>query len=161
MSDETYTLASLVMDRGLPLGNSEDNQGRRAFHTKVLNKPAEPVYVTVVQAPVTTDEIYRFAESLAVPPGVETTILTFVAGADTFVQRVRTSGENVAAYYAKLNGSVIDIQRSSYTQFNCDFNFAILPDDGVRMVTGDTLTVTVLHNRPTSSNHNAMLQGIQ
>jgi len=42
---EDYQNSALIMDRGLPLGNSLDNQGRRALHAKITNNLSEPIYV--------------------------------------------------------------------------------------------------------------------
>lgn len=44
---EIKTLSALVMDRSDPLGNSEDNLGRRALHVKIGNKPGEPIPIYV------------------------------------------------------------------------------------------------------------------
>jgi len=46
MATEDPTNASLLMDRGLPLGNSEDVDLRRALHVKVKNKGTEPIPIT-------------------------------------------------------------------------------------------------------------------
>lgn len=43
---ESFANSSLLMDRGIPLGNSEDTFGRRALHTKVANDVTEPIPVT-------------------------------------------------------------------------------------------------------------------
>lgn len=41
--DETYRISHLQMDRGEPLGNSEDADERRALHTLVRNSPDQPI----------------------------------------------------------------------------------------------------------------------
>ena len=48
--NETPGTNSLIMDRSEPLGNSEDNQLRRALHTKVTNKPSEAIPFTFASA---------------------------------------------------------------------------------------------------------------
>jgi hypothetical protein len=45
MADETRSISPLQVDRGLPLGNSDDAFGRRSVHTKIGNKPTEPIPV--------------------------------------------------------------------------------------------------------------------
>lgn len=45
--NETPTNAALLMDRGIPIGNSSGDDGRRALHTKIKNNPDEPIYVAV------------------------------------------------------------------------------------------------------------------
>lgn len=41
---EDRVQAALIMDRSMPVGNSEDVFARRAIHVKVGNRPDEPVY---------------------------------------------------------------------------------------------------------------------
>jgi len=48
MALETPTNSSLIMDRGIPLGNSEDIDQRRALHVKIKNKNSEPIPVATV-----------------------------------------------------------------------------------------------------------------
>ena len=48
MSIETPTTAAIVMDRGIPLGNSLDSDGRRALHTKVKNLITEPIPIVSI-----------------------------------------------------------------------------------------------------------------
>lgn len=48
--NETPGTNSLIMDRSEPIGNSEDNQLRRALHTKVTNKPSEAIPFTFASA---------------------------------------------------------------------------------------------------------------
>lgn len=48
--NETPGTNALIMDRSEPLGNSEDNQLRRALHTKVTNKPSEAIPFTFASA---------------------------------------------------------------------------------------------------------------
>lgn len=47
MVNESESNASLAMDRGLPLGNSEDIDGRRAIHVKIKNKLTEAITILV------------------------------------------------------------------------------------------------------------------
>lgn len=44
--NETPVLSSLLMDRDTPLGNSEGVDTRRALHTKIKNKPDEPIFTS-------------------------------------------------------------------------------------------------------------------
>jgi hypothetical protein len=73
MSDETPVLASLAMDRGEPLGNSEDNFGRRALHTKIGNSTSEPIPVTNAGIGA---ELFISAETTTTP-GVQQTLITY------------------------------------------------------------------------------------
>lgn len=42
---EEFSVSALTMDRGFPVGNTEDIFGRRAHHVKIGNKLTEPVPV--------------------------------------------------------------------------------------------------------------------
>lgn len=48
MANEDFVSAQLVMDRSMPLGNSEDTFNRRALHTKIGNKTTEAIPVDFV-----------------------------------------------------------------------------------------------------------------
>ena len=54
--------SALLMDRGIPVGNSSDQEGRRALHVrqtagKLVTKPFDYVAASY---PTTTQEIYQF-----------------------------------------------------------------------------------------------------
>jgi hypothetical protein len=109
--------SGLLMDRGLPVGNSEDVFLRRALHVKVGNKPSEAI--PVYQAP---DE-----------PGVETIIfeegLTLVGGG-TFdlinetvpankvwsSKTIQVSCRHDAVFRYKVAGDTVGIQRTGVAQ---------------------------------------------
>jgi len=61
MANETPSIAALQMDRGLPLGNSEGVDGRRALHVvdklKFISKPFDSFSVTY---PDTVTEVWVF-----------------------------------------------------------------------------------------------------
>ena len=56
MSD-TPVLSPLLMDRDIPLGNSEDDIGKRALHVRVSNKNTEPLPITFTSTPTETLQI--------------------------------------------------------------------------------------------------------
>lgn len=87
MSDETPVTAALSMDRGNPLGNSEDVFLRRALHVKVGNKPGEsiPVYEATPGTPF-------FAEAdQVITPGVEQELISCVVPAAISRELMRLS----------------------------------------------------------------------
>lgn len=61
MADETPSISALNMDRGLPLGNSDDGTGRRALHVidrlKFITKPFDGFSVNY---PDTVTEVWTF-----------------------------------------------------------------------------------------------------
>jgi len=90
-----------------------------------------------------------YNEVLAVPSGIETTIITITApSVQRLIQSIDVTGENVALFRVKLNGATIFMKRSWWTEFNQSFEF-----DGLALAVGSTLTVTVFHTRPTVANY--------
>jgi hypothetical protein len=61
MANETPSVSALNMDRGIPLGNSDDGTGRRALHVldrlKFINKPFDSFSVAY---PDTVTEVWTF-----------------------------------------------------------------------------------------------------
>ena len=62
MADETSSLSALIMDRGLPVGNSAGSDGRRALHTRVtagklVTEAFDSVYATY---PDSVTEVYTY-----------------------------------------------------------------------------------------------------
>lgn len=62
MAQENYTNSALLMDRGLPIGNSEDVEGRRALHVKNVNGLLAGLTYDwfTVAYPSSTVEVYTF-----------------------------------------------------------------------------------------------------
>ena len=99
-------------------------------------------------------------DSTALPPGSEITLLTLVAPPNGYkVYKIDVSGENIALYRVKVNGTAISLQRTSYTNYNARFTFEPFTN-GYELLFGQTLTVTVLHNRPYTGNFEAALMGV-
>lgn len=97
--------------------------------------------------------VTRHAEIVAIGSGSETTIITVTASVTpTHVMKVEVSGENVALFRVKVNGTVISDKRTWWGAFNQVFDY---PLSGLVLASGDVLTVTVIHNRPTTANFEA------
>lgn len=161
MANETKTYTALAMDRAEPLGNSEDNASRRALHTKVLNKATEPVPVYTVEPLDNGTEINQFSQILNITSGSPTLIDSFTIPAGKYFQLkwIAVAGTNIAEYTVKKNGSDLD---KAYTYFSGGLNFQFeFPNGGVRFNSGDTLTIYVEHNRPSSGKFNSRIQGIE
>lgn len=74
MTTETPSNSALIMDRGIPLGNSEDLDGRRSLHVKnMLQLVTSPYDSGTVEYPSPTSEIYKFRQG-----GVSGTIVATV-----------------------------------------------------------------------------------
>lgn len=58
---EQAVLSTLLMDRSDPLGNSEDNSGRRSLHVKDMSQLVNVVYdAGTVDYPDNVTEVYKF-----------------------------------------------------------------------------------------------------
>lgn len=110
-----------------------------------------PLSVVVVDTtPVLT---VTHNEVSLIASGVEATLLTMTAiGNPINIKAVNVSGENVALFRVKINGSTMFNKRSWWGAFNQTFEF---PQNGMVLNVGQTLTITALHNRPTLSNFEA------
>jgi hypothetical protein len=87
-------------------------------------------------------------EITSVASGVEATIVTIVAPPLGYrIQKIEVSGDNWAIFRVKINGVTISDKRSWWCDFNQTFNFESFVN-GLLLTSGQTLTVTALHNRP-------------
>jgi len=87
-------------------------------------------------------------EITSVASGVESTIITLVAPPAGYrVEKIDVSGDNYAIFRVKLNGTTIFTKRTWWANFNEAFDFERF-DNGLFMTSGQTLTVTAIHNRP-------------
>lgn len=118
------------------------------------------INVNIVTSSDTPGLNIQYAEVDSVVAGVQTTILTFVASSGGFrVFKVDVSGENVAVYTLVLNSSTIALRRTYWGIFNSTFIFDNLTN-GLVLNSGDTLTVSVIHERPNSADFEATLYGL-
>jgi len=151
--------SALLMDEGLPLGNTEDRFTRRALHVKIGNQDAEavPVYITQGGTP---RNIY--SEALAVPSGSETAVVTYTVpvGKTLHLFRAQFSGENIATYRVKIDGTTVALQRQWWTDgLSGEIRFDA--GRGLPCPAGSVVTVTALHQRPSAANFSARIQGVE
>lgn len=99
MSD-TPVLSPLLMDRDIPLGNSEDDIGKRALHVRVSNKNTEPLPITFTSTPT---------ETLQINGSVDTTPaqVPAVAGNDlvSILVKCKTTQTNTNVLYFSFDGT--------------------------------------------------------
>ena len=87
-------------------------------------------------------------EISSVASGVEATIVTLTGTTlGRRVEKIEVSGDNTAIFRVKINGTTISNKRSWWCDFNQTFNFESFVN-GLLLTSGQTLTVTALHNRP-------------
>jgi hypothetical protein len=106
----------------------------------------------------------KYSEITAIAAGLETTIVSHTAlpGRRTFLQKVITSGDNIAKYRVKINGTTIDLQRTYFgAELNALFEFEGDMNPGLEILSGDQVTVTVFHNRTMVGDFNAKIQYLE
>jgi hypothetical protein len=105
----------------------------------------------------------KYNEVLAVASGVETTIATHTAvgGRRTFLQKAFGSGDNIAKYRVKVNGTTIDMKRTMFDNLNADFFYDGEMNPGLEVTVGDIITITAIHTRPGTSDYNGKIMYIE
>lgn len=110
--------------------------------------PDGSINVNIVQSSNIPGLTILHNEISSVAAGVETTVISLVSAAPNYrINKIETSGDNVAHFRVKINGSTIVNKRSYWTDFNQTFDFEGF-ENGLVLGVGDILTVTVIHNRP-------------
>jgi hypothetical protein len=105
--------------------------------------------------------IYNFNEINSVTSNSLTLLQTYTVpvGKKGYLQRVDFSGENIAKYIIKLNGSTLDIKRTYFgNQLNGEFNFIDSNDLGMNLNAGDVIETYVIHTRPSLISFEARIQ---
>lgn len=159
--DESPSNSALLMDRGKPIGNTEDVFGRRAAHVKIGNLPDEPIPVFVTSSTAASESVVSvYGQSLAVPANTPTTVLSYTvpSGFVAHLERVECSGSNIGTYELIKNGVTLGKRR---TWFNGPMSecFEFLSQaNGLALAAGDVITLTIVHARPYVGDFEARLQ---
>lgn len=130
----------------------QDDDGHR------LNINADGSLPVTISGSANVTEINNFNEVSSVAQSTETTLLTFtaLAGRETYIQKIDVSGENIAEYRIKVQGSVVDKKRTYFgAGLDAKFRYDGQLNNGYRLSPGQTLTVTVIHERPMPGDFNA------
>jgi hypothetical protein len=105
-----------------------------------------------------------YNEVLTVPPGILTTIVSYTVpvGVSRDLERVLFSGENIAKYQVLVNGLPVATNR---TYFGGDLSgtitFGESDSRGLKLNSGDIVTLTVLHNRPNPADFEGTIELLQ
>jgi hypothetical protein len=112
-------------------------------------EPDGSINVNVQDTPAANSGLsHTYVEVLGVAASLETTLVTVLGGlTQKRIQKIEVSGTNVAEFRVKLNGSVVTKKRTWWTRFNETFDFEQF-SNGFKILSVDTLTVTVIHVRP-------------
>ncbi len=125
--------------------------------TAIDNTNPLPV-VTVLGPGMLAKSLYNEVSSVA--SSILTTILTYTVPVATTakINSVDVSGTNIAAYQVEVNSSIIDKKRTYFSgPLNEVFNF----NSSVALVSGDVVTVRVIHIRPNVGDFNARVAVIE
>ena len=101
---------------------------------------------------------YSFNEITSVGTSSLTTVVTYTATANGKLKKVSGSGTNIGTYSVLVNGVLKDKRRSMFgTDLNVDFNF----DQGFPILSGDVVTLKVIHERPYIGDFNGSIQVLE
>lgn len=122
------------------------------------------INVTVVEDPGTylTRNIYN--EITSVASGVETTISTYTVpvGKYSYLTRAEFSGDQVARYRIYIDSVTQASRRTNFgTNLSDDMSFFSGSNDGIYLIAGSVVNLTVLHDRTGSGNFEGRLQLIE
>jgi hypothetical protein len=82
---------------------------------------------------------YTYGESLGLAGGAEATLVSQFFVAQYKLRRVSCTGENIGVYTVYFNGVPVDKKRSTYTNFNCEFDY----ETGITIPANTTVEVKV------------------
>lgn len=120
------------------------------------------INVNVVSTPSNTENIRStFDTAPSVASGSETTIVSYIVpeGIVALLQRVTYSGENVATYNLYVNGVLVERMRTHFGgDLSGEMRFIGGAEEGPKYVTGDEITLKVLHTRPIPADFNGRIQ---
>lgn len=91
-----------------------------------------------------------FGEITGIVSGVTSIIASYTAVANTKLLRIDVGGTNVAAYSIYIDNILIAKKYTYYTTLNESFEFT----NGLPVVTGNIISVEVLHERPHDGDFN-------
>ena len=115
---------------------------------------------TIVEAS-TDQELLNYSEISSVGSGSEVLILAYtVPAAKVFrLHRIEVSGNNLAEFRVRINTAPKAKKLTWWGDFNETFDFIASPGRGLKLVAGDIITTTVLHNSTSLGDFNASIQG--
>lgn len=122
--------------------------------------PDKSINVKIVNQ---SSNLYLYNEITSVPSLLETTILSHtVVSTAKYLQKIFVSGQNIAEYRVKINGTTVDLSRTYFGgSLNSEMIFDGYLNTGRLLSVGDTVVVTVQHERPSSGNFNAKLNLVE
>ena len=115
--------SALIMDLGIPLGNSEDVFLKQALHVKVGNKPSEPIPTYAVDTPGTEEVEFGTANTALGGGSVDLINVTVPVGATWYPGLIQNSCRCDAQFEIRIDGSLIGRVRTGPGCHNAPFSF--------------------------------------
>lgn len=163
--DETQRLrvdaeATIVnADIDVSLDAAEDNVAIADPDGNFLNiNPDGSLNVIVNSAATGRTLSSKYTEVLSIGTGITTLIGTFTATANSYLQKIEFSGENIAEYELVIAGVTQDKKR---TYFSGGLNDSFYFNDGLPLAAGQIIEIYVVHNQPDVGNFNSRIQTLQ
>jgi hypothetical protein len=149
------------VDQGIPntVANSWPVKITDGTDTLAIN-PDGSLNVSISGATSTPGLSITHNEITSVASGVETTVMTVISPLNGMrVSKIEVSGDTVAHFRVKVDGTTIFNKRSWWTSFNQTFDFQDFIN-GLQLGAGQIITVTVLHARPFLGSFEATLMSV-
>jgi hypothetical protein len=118
--------------------------------------------VTTPASNIATKSVFN--EISAVASGSQTQIVFYTVplSKTAVLQRIVVSGENIARFDVYLNAQPFDAQRTYFGgSLNASFDFTTGNSNGIGLASGDTISVKVIHNRPSTASFNGRIQVLE
>jgi hypothetical protein len=106
-----------------------------------------------VDAVITGLNEYEYSEALAVAAGGTATVVSHFFATTYKLRRASCTGENVAVYTVYFDAVAMDKKRSTYTDFNCCFDY----ETGIEVPAGTTVTIEVENASTSAGDFSAQL----
>jgi hypothetical protein len=123
------------------------------------------INVNVVETPVAGNTVKsKYSSAYSVGSAILTTLGTYVVppSRNATLQKISCSGSNYGDYTLRLNGTVMEIQRTWYgASPNIEFNFETGNANGLILQPGDTLLIQVIHRRPYTGDFDVRIQVLE
>lgn len=120
---------------------------------KLEVNPDGSINVNVIQSDQTLKSY--FSEVTNVITGVTTTLATYTALSDVYLQKAEVSGNNIAEFELVIDGDTVDRKR---TYFNGNLENVFNFNNGLNITTGQVIIIYVVHTRPDPGSFSCRLQ---
>lgn len=139
--------------------------GGRNNGPELVVNPDGSINANIVEAETNPAQnvINEYGESGLVAANTETVVVSYVvpAGTTARLQRVEFSGKNIGHYRVYINGTCVSSRRTHHgSGLTGEFVYAGGSEEGLPLEAGDTVELTVLHERPISGLFEGRLQAL-